>query len=41
MLAFKLKRHKVKGSQLQLYKAKEESKKHKAITCLNILGLLT
>jgi hypothetical protein len=28
---------KVEGSQLQLYKAKEGSRKHKAIACLNIL----
>jgi hypothetical protein len=29
---------KVEGSQLRLYKAKEGSKKHEAIACLNILG---
>ena len=29
---------KVEGSQLRLYKAKEGSRKHKAIACLNILG---
>jgi hypothetical protein len=32
------KESKVEGSQLRLYKAKEGSKKHKAIACLNILG---
>jgi hypothetical protein len=32
---------KVEGSQLQLYKAKEGSKKYKAIACLNNLGLPT
>jgi len=32
---------KVEGSQLRLYKAKEGSRKHKAIACLNILGSLT
>ena len=29
---------KVEGSQLRLYKAKEGSRKHEAIACLNILG---
>jgi len=32
---------KVEGSQLRLYKAKEGSRKHKAIACLNILGAPT
>ena len=32
---------KVEGSQLRLYKAKEGSRKHEAIACLNILGLPT
>ena len=29
---------KVEGSQLRLCKAKEGSRKHEAIACLNILG---
>jgi len=32
---------KVEGSQLRLYKAKEGSRKHEAIACLNILGAPT
>jgi hypothetical protein len=32
---------KVEGSQLRLYKAKERSRKYKAIACLNILGAPT
>jgi len=31
-------KEKVEGSQLRLYKAKEGSRKHEAIACLNILG---
>jgi len=42
VLYFKaLGKQKVKGSPIRLFKAKEESKKHKALICLNILSLLT
>ena len=34
-------RQKVKGSLIRLFKAKEGSRKHEALACLNILGLPT
>jgi len=35
------KKAKVEGSFIQLFKAKERSRKHEALACLNILSLLT
>jgi len=34
-------RQKVEGSLIRLFKAKEGSRKHEALACLNILGLPT